>query len=371
MPKEGEPTSGIIDLRPPQPTEVEVSIFGPGFGECLVVHLGHGDWLVVDSCIRPGGRLPAAVEYLEQLGVNVAEHLKIIVATHWHDDHVRGISDILRRAEKGRFYAPSALQADEFLMLVQRRDIVSKFSSGVKELSTVQEIIADRQSRGGPPIALLGAGQRLRNEPGSAVMAIWSLSPSDEDTRRGLMHISSLLPSAGRAASRVPSVRPNDTSVALLLETVAGAVLLGADLEHHKSTRFRGWHAVRDHSGNPKDAATLFKIPHHGSVGADCPEVWEHDIGRDPVCILSPFERGRVRLPTATDVRRIGHRAGRAFVTSVNRTNPLPRDRTTQKIIKESVRRFSPDTLKMGQIQLRSTGEGWTVGLSPEARPLD
>ena len=34
--------------RPPAPDELEVSLFGRGVGECAVVHLGSGEWLVVD-----------------------------------------------------------------------------------------------------------------------------------------------------------------------------------------------------------------------------------------------------------------------------------------------------------------------------------
>ena len=49
--------------QPPCHDELEVSIFGPGIGESVVVHLGYGDWIVVDSCLNPRTRLPAALEY--------------------------------------------------------------------------------------------------------------------------------------------------------------------------------------------------------------------------------------------------------------------------------------------------------------------
>ncbi|PXF57856.1 MAG: hypothetical protein C4B58_08625 [Deltaproteobacteria bacterium] len=38
-----------VDL--PSPDELEISLFGPGRGECVVAHLGNNDWLVVDSCL--------------------------------------------------------------------------------------------------------------------------------------------------------------------------------------------------------------------------------------------------------------------------------------------------------------------------------
>ncbi len=31
---------------------IEVSIFGPGKGEPILVHLGRNEWIIVDSCIN-------------------------------------------------------------------------------------------------------------------------------------------------------------------------------------------------------------------------------------------------------------------------------------------------------------------------------
>ena len=72
----------------PSPDEIEVTLFGPGYGEAIAVHLGEGTWLLVDSCIDPVSRAPASGTYLEQIGVSVNQVLAI-VASHWHDDHVR------------------------------------------------------------------------------------------------------------------------------------------------------------------------------------------------------------------------------------------------------------------------------------------
>ena len=37
-------------VDPPASDVFEVSIFGPGKGESIVVHIGNGRWIVVDSC---------------------------------------------------------------------------------------------------------------------------------------------------------------------------------------------------------------------------------------------------------------------------------------------------------------------------------
>lgn len=99
--------------RPPQPHEIEISLFGPGYGECIVAHLGAGEWMIVDSCIDKSAR-PAALEYLRTIGVNASQHVKWVLATHWHDDHIRGLSDIVSECESAEFACSMALRNKEF-----------------------------------------------------------------------------------------------------------------------------------------------------------------------------------------------------------------------------------------------------------------
>ena len=54
----------------PAPDSIDISIFGPGIGECCVFHIGDGKWFVVDSCTDTSGS-PVALTYLQQLGVDV------------------------------------------------------------------------------------------------------------------------------------------------------------------------------------------------------------------------------------------------------------------------------------------------------------
>jgi len=42
----------------PAADEIEVTLFGPGYGEAIAVHLGEGAWLLVDSCIDPESKAP-------------------------------------------------------------------------------------------------------------------------------------------------------------------------------------------------------------------------------------------------------------------------------------------------------------------------
>ena len=63
---------------PPARDEIELTLFGPGYGESVVLHIGDGAWAIVDSCIDKDGR-PSALSYLENL--DPAEVVVLVAAT--------------------------------------------------------------------------------------------------------------------------------------------------------------------------------------------------------------------------------------------------------------------------------------------------
>jgi len=102
-------------LDSPLSDELEVSVFGPlrGFGESIVVHIGSGQWIVIDSCCSSDGGRPAPLIYLESIGVDVSTSVCMVVASHWHSDHIEGLGAIFKNCEQaenrtaGRTYAAS------------------------------------------------------------------------------------------------------------------------------------------------------------------------------------------------------------------------------------------------------------------------
>ena len=131
-------TSGgdLSELAGPRPDEIEVSLLGPGYGESVVVHLGDGEWMVVDSCTGSDGE-PAALEYLNGIGVDPGSSVKMIVATHWHDDHTRGMSRIVEECTSARFCCAPALRDKDLLAVVEGLEGKTGFrmSSGVREIT--------------------------------------------------------------------------------------------------------------------------------------------------------------------------------------------------------------------------------------------
>ena len=63
----------------PESDEIEVNIFGPGYGECVLIHIGNGKWVVVDSCVDRDSQ-PAALTYLRSIGSDPSEAVCLIIA---------------------------------------------------------------------------------------------------------------------------------------------------------------------------------------------------------------------------------------------------------------------------------------------------
>jgi len=344
--------------------QVEVSLFGPGVGECSVIHLGGGRWMIIDSCQGRGRIRPACLEYFDKLGVDPGG-ISLIVASHWHDDHIKGISRLYESATAAEFCIAAAIRPHEFLALTGAQPN-SKFSSGADELAKVALIAAKR----GVAVRTVAAGTRLIHEPAGPVNEVWALSPSALETQLGREHLAALLPTYQRGSRRLSAQDPNDTSIVIYVQTVAGPLLFGGDLEHQVNSRSRGWHAVMDLEAVPNDPSAVFKVPHHGSINAYCPEVWDNRVADDAFAIITPFDRGATPVPRQSDRARLRTLTTRGYLTSDKRDPPQPRDRATAKTIREATRAFVPQTLEMGHVQLRSSNIGWTVAGTDQVRQI-
>ena len=124
--------------KSPDRDELEVTLLGPGYGESVVLHIGDGNWIIVDSCIDGNGD-PRPLQYVESLGVDPSRAVGLIVATHWHDDHIRGMARLVELCPAAQFCCASALCREEFLTLVGALEgrHFSASGSGLRELHGV------------------------------------------------------------------------------------------------------------------------------------------------------------------------------------------------------------------------------------------
>lgn len=343
--------SPLFPSDAPAPDSIEVSLFGPGVGECVVIHAGAGSWIIVDSCVTES-RSAVALEYLAALGVAPASICRV-VATHWHDDHIRGLADVVQRATGAGFVCSGALRREEFLSLIAASPAVrrtTKLASGVDEMTTILQQL----QRSGRQPTWATCNQTLWR---SGAAQLTSLSPSSATLSRSLLGFAAMAPRLKAALKTVPNVTPNETSVVLHLQCDKAVVLLGADLEV-TSSRDTGWHAIVESSERPGARAAAYKVPHHGSVTADLDAIWTDLVAAHPASIVTPFTRSH--LPGADDVERLKRVSGRLLQTGRAEGQPVRRDRAVDRTVALVAKKPpAPRRGKMGQVRVRlspSTG---------------
>ena len=358
-------SGALSEPAPPSPDEIEVSLIGPGYGESVLVHLGNGDWMIVDSCVGED-RTPVALGYLHRLGVDPAEAVKMIVATHWHDDHIRGMSELVELCPSARFCCAWALGSKEFLSAtagLARKDF-SEVGYGIREVHSVFSRLGSRESR---PV-WAGPNRRVFRSGSSEV---WSLSPGDDLFERFLRSVEGWVSSDNQTAKRSPSPSPNHLSVVLWVRCGDAIALLGGDLER------RGWTAVLNNPEKPASKASVFKVPHHGSHDADVPQVWEEMLDPEPLAVLTPWRRGLGVLPTLSDVERILSRTPHAYASA--KPGPLAPKRPKAAAVSRTLRSTGATLTRVpgspGIVRLRRSmgaGNSWNLKLfDPACRLRD
>ncbi len=344
-------------MTPPADDEFELSLFGPGIGECAVLHVGAGDWVVVDSCLNAAGDKAIALEYLEQLGVDVGTQLKLVVVTHWHDDHIKGMAQLLRFAPSARFACSAALRCEEFLQLVYAGKAIKLVdnTSGVSEFGQVFGILDEHLGGrfcAGPDHWTCG-DMLLYSRTGTYDVSIHALSPSAQTITDTKGQLAEMLPRPSDPIRRFHATGPNDHSVVLLAAAGSVGLLLGADLETGSDAR-RGWRAIVESATRPQLMGSVYKVAHHGSPNADHGGIWDTMLATSPLLVLTPYARGERPLPSMEDVQRLKARASEIYCTAWPTTRSSPkRHNAVDRTMREVTRTRRAIRRTPGHIRLR------------------
>jgi hypothetical protein len=256
---------------PPAADETEIGLLGPGFGECLVVHVGQGRWVIVDSCLGDDGKTPAALDYLEKLGVDPAKAVTHFVVTHADNDHIGGAPVVFEACKTATLVLSQALTDRDVLAWIatySHVDPTSLARASTNIAALIENVDKDR----------LRFGIEDRPLFDEAYGKLTALSPSDEKIKAFVSAVAAQLPKAGAPRRRVLELSPNQASMALLLETPACIAILGADLEEKPG---QGWTRIANHSIAYRNAgkALVIKVAHHGSPNAHCEAIADLFLG--------------------------------------------------------------------------------------------
>jgi len=231
--------------------------------------------------------------YLESIKVDMSA-VELCVATHWDQDHISGLTQLIRAANRADVVFSLALRSPDFINLAfrhQKRTYASPLGSGTKEFVRLLELLeaAARPPRLVAQDTLLATDENVR---------LFALSPSSNVALDALSAASVAALEAAETGDSVVEPTPNAASVALLIRCAAGDILLGADLERN------GWQMALNAVCAQGLLARMFKVPHHGSVDADDEMVWAH-LTPDAVYAVTRFNNGARSIPSAGDRLRM------------------------------------------------------------------
>lgn len=348
---------------PPAADEIEVTLFGPGYGEAIAVHLGDGAWLLVDSCINPDNKVPASAHYLESIGVE-QHQVHTIVASHWHDDHVRGISQLTNKYPSANLVISAVFnekEASTFLSAYSG-DSSSGLARGAKELFSAVKSRDNIFYAHHKSIVIQDTFNQLP-------VMVTALSPLQAAFGRSIAHLAQYLPIKGKAIGHALDLPENLEAIVLHIDLGDDAILLGSDLLEHANF---GWSAVlADQWSGNRRAATAYKVAHHGSNSGDCQGIWTALLGPDPIACLTPWILAGNRLPTIVDIQRVKENAKHAYTASAASRSPQMDSRDLKRL-KDIGKNVSLVDSGFGAVQLRKQigAQSWGVRTFGAAQQL-
>ena len=336
----------------PSSDVLEISLIGSGYGESVIVHLGNEEWMVVDSCLEKddeGSFQSSPIAYLSEIGVDLATQVSHVFATHWHFDHIAGLSKVVNCCESADFCCPQAFNDAEFHSFAAAYADASIPKRGrlTREITQILEILDERNRE---PKFLIS--DRLVHKTSCDIEVI-ALSPSDERIKDFLARIATKIPKLNTQRRAPGDMKPNHVSAVLMIDLGDDSILLGADLEE---TPGNGWSAIINNSNFVEGKrSSVYKAAHHGSQTAECPDIWEKLLLQTPFVILTPFNRGRKAIPSKEDVKRILKRTHHAYSSArLSSAGQISgRDAFVERIINETGSKIYPTRTKQGHVRLR------------------
>ena len=235
-------------------------VFGPGYGESIVVHAPPDTWLVVDGCTVDGD------SPVRRLLADSDAAWSCVVLTHPHRDHARGLDMVLAGRGGGPIGCADP-RVDDPGRWARSTDPEVHLDYGAVE--QVMAVIHDRWT----------------SDPNCR----WLLRRGDRRTI-GDLGLRVLHPSEGDV-TEYQAGDPNRLASALEVTWKGVRLLLGSDVVYDD------WEAIHGEFGSLAGHHAL-KFPHHGSIGSCHSTYGDGASGR--TWIVTPFASGRL-LPRFGD----------------------------------------------------------------------
>ncbi len=300
---------------------IHVAVFGPGYGESIVIKAPSLGWGVIDSCLHriKGRNLNPALEYLKSHGV---KKLSFLILTHPHKDHFQGfdliIDHFLGRIDRICYYSGTGLR--EYRMYLAKKQTLRE--PGLVELASIFKKIKEAKENGANIVKLSERTEILRPKKyGENFLEMVALSPSEESVGKYIEVLFDAIPTKdGEYIYAVDDSSHNLISSAVYLKIDNVSLIFGSDLENGIN-EFTGWRGVLNNIDSPDLSTNYVKVPHHGSDGAFFKPIWE-EFGKSNkiISVITPYNRLTNPLPRVEVIERIKEFSQKIAITSRVRT---------------------------------------------------
>ena len=312
----------------------------------------------MDSCLNRKTGEPIALEYLRLLNVDISTKVKMVVATHWHDDHIRGLAKVLDAAKNARFVDSAAYRRLLLSRVVRFGAQTGGNASVTDEYSAIYKILTDRIQTGekkesaGPMQAIANSRLLYLSDSSRTVKAeVIALSPSSGTLNHADAELESAL-KVFQERKRPSRQGPNQLCVVLWIRVGVLQAILGADLEHVAGVT-EGWNAIIGSAERPQGVAGMFKVPHHGSKNAHSDECWKTLLASDPIAVVTPYAESR--LPSPNDLNRLCTYTQQLYLTSDYRQyKAAHHNHTVEKMLRQREKKLRPLEGAMGHVRMRA-----------------
>ena len=305
----------VLLQRKAENEEIELLVFGRGYGECILIKYSKDEYALVDCFKNPVTNNPIVIDYFNAIN-ELPEKINIIVVTHWHKDHISGISDVIPLANSNvKIVLNPIVKENDF------NKFIFLNGSSTNEFRKIYEYIKQH------PQSLCYSGQN-KQLCKTKCSYINTLSPQDFEIFSYIDNLNRKL-ITNKVYYDIPD--NNCLSIVLLFRYKKQGILLGSDMVNNSDTNL-GWNGIINNYTDIK--SNIFKIPHHGSITGHNDKIWTNLLQDCPTSILTTFNKGS-KLPTDEDIQRIKNLSEKLYIIGSNTKKDKNKERLAKKVLKD------------------------------------
>lgn len=298
-------------MREPTPDTCMVYLFGPGFGESILIGTPDSHWIAIDSCITEDG--PQPLTFLKNIG---CPELNVLIITHPDLDHIEGASELIKTFNPKTIKTfPAAASLSSCCSHWLRK------TPNDKRYLTLKELLDELEAQSEACSVNFGQYGMTPLQLGEITLQFISPTFSDinESTSKLLKIINPLTP--GRLTKELLDTHGsildaggNSISLVVVIKWFDNIILLGGDAEAGSGNV--GWEGIVKYLKSDRQEGlitdvTICKVSHHGSKHSLSESAWSLHSKHKPVevALLTPYQRGQNQPPHEMTLRFLESKA--------------------------------------------------------------